>query len=131
MIGNGPTKADLQDFVLNSQLRDRVTFLDWCTRDELSKHLLNADVFVLPSLAAGVPLLATNVLGNNEFVENSVNGILVDRGDSATMQDALIELIQDSSLRSRLGTAARLTAEKRGWDETAEVHVNLMSEFVC
>jgi L-malate glycosyltransferase len=46
-----------------------------------------------------------------EIVRDGVSGFPVDRGDSEAMADALIRLIRDPELRSRLGAAGRALAE--------------------
>jgi len=77
------------------------------------------DVFVLPSLfeglpvvlieamAAGCAVVATRIGGVEEVVVDSFNGILVQPGDSQSLASALRSLITDSEMRKRLGEQAQ------------------------
>lgn len=85
------------------------------------------DIFCLPSLWEGLPIglleamamqkavLATEVDGSRELVENGVNGLVVHRGDHSALEDGLVQLATDAALRQRLGCAARMTIEN-GFD---------------
>jgi glycosyltransferase involved in cell wall biosynthesis len=73
-------------------------------REGLPKVLLEA-------MAAGRPVVATNVPGCREAVEPGVNGILVPPRDGAALAEALATLIDSPELRSRMGAAGRRRAE--------------------
>jgi glycosyltransferase involved in cell wall biosynthesis len=92
-----------------------------------------ADILVLPSLsegrpnvvleahACGLPVVATNVGGTPELLEDGVNGLLVPVGDSDALAGALRRLATDHDLRLRLGVAARERIKAGGftWNATA------------
>ena len=69
---------------------------------------------VLEAMAAGKPVVASNVGAIREAVIDRVNGFLVETGQSEASRFAefLSMLIDDSTLRNRLGTAARSKAEE-------------------
>jgi glycosyltransferase involved in cell wall biosynthesis len=64
-------------------------------------------------MRAGLPVVATNVGGLSEVLDNGIDGVLIPRGDAAALSAALAGLIGDASRRLQLGTAARLTYEAR------------------
>ena len=77
------------------------------------------DVFVLPTYyregiprvlleaaSMGVPLVATDVPGCRDVVQNGQNGFLVPPRDVHALAHAIIRLLDDSSLRQRFGQAA-------------------------
>jgi glycosyltransferase involved in cell wall biosynthesis len=78
-----------------------------------------ADVFVLPSLhegmplvaleamEAGLPVVATRVIGSEEVVVHGETGLLARAGDAPELGRALAELLADPALRARLGRAGR------------------------
>jgi glycosyltransferase involved in cell wall biosynthesis len=78
-----------------------------------------ADVFVLPSLhegmplvaleamEAGLPVVATRVIGSAEVVVHGETGLLTPAGDAPALGRALAELLADAALRARLGRAGR------------------------
>jgi glycosyltransferase involved in cell wall biosynthesis len=67
----------------------------------------------LEAMAAGLPVVATDVGGAAEQVEDGVTGLLVPSGDVAALADALVEACRDSERLLRWGSAGRARAEER------------------
>jgi glycosyltransferase involved in cell wall biosynthesis len=89
-------------------------------RSEMAAAWAGALVAVVPSLwpdpsptvaieamAAGTPVVASNIGGLPDMVVDGVNGYLVQPGDSVELKRRIDELLQDDVLRRRLGSAAR------------------------
>ena len=64
-------------------------------------------------MASGVPVIATSVGGVPDLVEDNRTGVLVPSEDGELLAKGLLELINDSKLRERLGIAARSEAIRR------------------
>ena len=87
--------------------------------------LRESDVFVLPSyfealpvgvleaMACGVPVVATSVGGIPDVIEDRVNGLLVEPGQPDALARAIVTILTDDALRSRLREAARSDVRKR------------------
>ncbi len=116
LVGSGPERARLQALATDA-LEGRVCFAGDSSR---VPELLNAmDAFILPSLgegmsntlleamASGLPVLATNVGGNPEIIEDNVNGSLFTPGDAQWLAGRLSRMARDPALIHQLGTAAR------------------------
>ena len=113
VVGAGEIRRDLERYVEEIKIKENTLFLGEVT-DELPEVLRIMDVFLLTSkresfpnvllesTSAGVPIIASNIHGIPEIVEDKVNGFLTDVGDSAQMARRVIELLLDSSLRSCL-----------------------------
>jgi len=96
-------------------LSRRIVFTGF--RTDISDLLLETAVSVLPSLsegtsntllesmAAGTPVVATNVGGNPEVIEHGVSGLLVPPRDPSALAAAAASLLEDQALASRLGRA--------------------------
>jgi glycosyltransferase involved in cell wall biosynthesis len=81
-----------------------------------------ADAFVLPTLAdcfsiaaieamaAGLPVLTTDVGGISDIVVEGRTGFLIPAGDGRALRQALVALVDDAALRARLGAAGRQRA---------------------
>ncbi len=82
-------------------------------REGLPKSLIEA-------LAAGRPVVTTNVPGCREVVTHELNGLLVEPRDSGALADALQRLIADKELRIKFGAAGRILAEQ----EFSATHIN-------
>src|ERR1700735_1448722 len=73
----------------------------------LSTNFEALPISILEAMRAGLPVVATNVGGIAESVLHEETGLLVRRGDVASMRDALARLIAAPALRVAMGTAGR------------------------
>jgi glycosyltransferase involved in cell wall biosynthesis len=118
-----PAKADgLTQAEIEEAGRDFV-FLGW--RSDVPSVLSAMDVFVLPSWREGVPrsaieaaamgkpLIVSDIPGCRQVVTDGLEGILVPPRDPEALASAILRLAKDPDLRSRMGAAARATAEER------------------
>jgi glycosyltransferase involved in cell wall biosynthesis len=95
-----------------------------------------SDVFCLPTLgdctsvaieeamAGGLPVVTTGVGSNADTVTHGVNGLIVPGANPRALRDALLALIEDPGLRSRMGAAARETA-RHSYDAAANARIVL------
>lgn len=117
LVGDGPERALLEQAA--APLGAAVQFVGYKSQPEVAQILSTADVFVLPSFAEGlpvvlmealasrVPVIATQVAGVSELVEDGVNGFLVPPGDGATLTQRMIAACEDPGARARMGAAGR------------------------
>jgi glycosyltransferase involved in cell wall biosynthesis len=123
-----------------SELRRRATrqprlhLLGQVPPAEVLRLLGGADLFVHPSCcaeglpsavleaaAAGVAIVATPQGGTVEVIRSQEHGLLVPPGDVAALAEAMARLVDDPSLRARLGARARELVEGQfSWDRIAE-----------
>jgi glycosyltransferase involved in cell wall biosynthesis len=124
-IGDGPDRKALNELVEQASLSDKVLFHGRLTRDEIVRLLLDTDVLTVPSvptrdgrregipvvlmeaMGSGVPVIASNLSGIPELVNDLLTGLLVPPRDASFLADALERYIQDPGLRRRLGNAGR------------------------
>ena len=123
IAGFGPDRGDLLILRERLELSDDVRFLD--ERDDTADLMLAADLLVLPSreeglsnvlieaMGSGLPIIATAVGGTPELLREGENGLLVPNEDDAALTSALRRLLDDPSLRERLGRTAREDALAR------------------
>jgi glycosyltransferase involved in cell wall biosynthesis len=116
IVGDGPEREALEERARTLALDQWVRFEG--TVPDVAPALAEADVFVLSSrsegmpmsvleaMAAGLPIVATDVGGLRELVDDE-NGLLVPRGDAQRLAEALARLVADGRLRTRLGAASR------------------------
>jgi len=105
---------EVNDIIERNNLRDRVKFHGFLGKQDLSRLFLDCDIYVLPSLfegygiviaeaiTYGLPIVATNVGAIPELIQNGVNGILVNPGDSRALATAIRKLICDYELRAKM-----------------------------
>lgn len=102
-----------------------VTHHDSLSRADMPEVFAATDVSVLPSLEEGlglaaieamqhgVPVVASDVIGLNEVVEDGIDGLLVPAGNSGALAAAVLRIVSDASLKTALVAAARATVAKR------------------
>ncbi len=101
------------------------------------------DIFVLPSLseclplsvleamAAGVPLVVTNVGGNSEIIDDAHSGYIVPPANSDALAEKIIALLSQSDLARAMGLRARKTISERfSMDKMVDEYKNLYSSLI-
>lgn len=117
LVGDGRLRADLEADAKQRGLADHVIFLG--ERQDIAAVLASLDVSVLTSsseslsnvilesMAAGLPVVATDAGGNRELVREGESGFLVSLGDEAQLVAAVGRLLADRTLRQEVGMRAR------------------------
>jgi glycosyltransferase involved in cell wall biosynthesis len=140
VVGDGEDRAAIESMVVELGLPKNVKFVGYQSQAEVRQHLQQSDVFVLPSfaegipvvlmeaMAAGLPVVATQIAGVSELVADGISGYLVPPGEPNLLAERLEKLLGDSQLRERLGKAGRAKVERdfNLSQEVARLH-NLMS----
>ena len=140
LAGDGPLRPELERQAEELGIRNHVQFLG--DRRDIPEILASLDVSVLPSaseslsnailesMAAGVPVVATDVGGNSELV-TAERGILVPVGDEDRLAGAVEQLLMDSEMRTGLGRRAKTFAESNFTIATmSRRHTELYSEIL-
>lgn len=117
LVGEGPLRVDLERRIAARGLADRVRLhgmvadpatlyglFDVVVQSSRTEGLSNV---LLEAAAAGRPAVATAVGGTDEIVIDGETGLLVPANDADALAAAMLRVVQDPSLRERLGRAAR------------------------
>lgn len=140
VVGGGARDAELRALTRSLGIADRTRFTG--VRRDVPRLLAGLDVSclssvhegvpltVLESMAAGLPVVATDCGAVRDLVDEGVTGHLVPVGDVAALAVRLGELAADPSRRHRLGAAGRARAERDfGIERTAEGFEHLMTSL--
>lgn len=118
LVGGGPID-EFRKLAKNVGVVDKVSFLDWVDEAGVRALCAHADVLVLPSHAEGLAMsilegmshglavIATPVGAHSEVIEPEKSGLFVPPGDVPALAGALARVIDDESLRERLGRGGR------------------------
>jgi glycosyltransferase involved in cell wall biosynthesis len=113
IIGDGEDRAHLE--TLARPFGDAVRFMGYQSQAEVAQAMAGADALVLPSfaeglpvvlmeaLAAGTPVICSQVAGVNELVEQGVCGFVVPAGDTETLAARILELAADPARARAMG----------------------------
>ena len=120
LVGDGPDRARIEASIAQLQLGNRVVLTGSLNQLAVRAHFARADIFVLPSLAegipvvlmeamsSGVPCISTPVNGIPELIAHERTGLLATPGDVASLTTQLRRLIQEPELRRSLAQAAHV-----------------------
>ena len=142
IAGDGPELNNLQEEARRLSLLGRVRFLGW--QEDIRSIYRNWDIFAMPSLTEGfpmaaleamgegLPIVATNVGGLPELIEDGITGLLVPPSNAEELAQALRNLILDSKRRQEMGAAGwRRACEhfsiERMVAQTAAIYDSLLS----
>lgn len=121
LVGDGALRAHLEADVATRRLHKSVRFLG--VRSDVPALLGASDCFVLPSLwegmpncvleamAAKIPVIATDVDGTVEVLEDGITGLLVPPRDHQALRRCIVDILTDSALAQSLGRAGRHRVE--------------------
>jgi glycogen synthase len=131
----------LLPYLRSKQLRGSIHYLGKLELAQVRSGLRQSDIFLLPSvwencpyscleaMAAGRAIVCSNQGGMPELIQDGENGLLAESGDAASYVAQVERLIEDRSLRERLGGAARKTVERSFTDvHTARISADYYLE---
>lgn len=122
IVGDGPLRNHLKDLARELQIEKKVIFVGH--QDEACDFIHAMDVFVLPSLHEGIPMVLLEALalsrpvvasrtgGIPEVIEDGVNGLLVEPGNPVALAEVLEVLTQDVTRAEQLGKNGRMRVEQ-------------------
>ena len=132
IAGAGPERESLEARVRELGLQEYVIFAGSQDNDDLPEFYAAADIVAIPSLkeatsiagleamASARAVVATNVGGLPEIIEDGVSGLLVPPRDPEALALAITRLIEMPELRKQLGLAARARVEQKfTWEQVA------------
>ncbi len=127
LVGEGPDRARIESEIAAKRCRANIRLLG--LRNDVPTILAAADLFWLTSvsegipltlieaMAAGLPVVSTNVGGVAEVVQADETGILVPAGDDAGLAAAVLHITRDSKARARMAEAGCRRANEKFSDE--------------
>jgi phosphatidylinositol alpha-mannosyltransferase len=140
VIGDGPKRREYRRFVGLRGIRD-VEWLGRVSDDDKVRYFASADIFCAPNtgqesfgivlleaMAAGVPIVASDIHGFKRVVERNVQGLLVEPRNPRALAAALYRLATDPDLRHEMGEAGRARAPEFSWDRVTERIVDFYYE---
>ena len=120
-----------------------VRFVGYVPTEELPRWYRTATIFCAPSvgfesfgivlleaMAAGVPVVASDISGYRCVVQHGVQGELVPPGDEEALAETLVRLLHDPATCERYGAAGRETSRRYDWRVVAEEVESFYTELL-
>ncbi|MGH2490374.1 MAG: glycosyltransferase, partial [Candidatus Limnocylindria bacterium] len=138
----GPQLGKLRRFVQANRLQD-VLFAGRVDDIDKARFYKTADIFCAPStgqesfgivlleaMAAGLPVVASDIHGYKRVVQRNVSGLLVEPRDPDAIAGGVERLIRDPDLRQRLGAAGARRAPEFDWSHVTAQLVGVYDEVI-
>jgi glycosyltransferase involved in cell wall biosynthesis len=138
LAGDGPQRADLQQYARRKGLAECTVWHGWLPKNSLRSLYQSADCLVNPSLyegmpnvvleamACGLPVVASTIPGHDTIVRHGTTGLLFDPGTPGALASALRSIIDDCGAARAMGHNGRETAlASFSWDSVASRYVSL------
>ena len=135
IVGDGPLRPWVEGYLAGAGLDQHATITGWIPNEQLPGFIQSMDIAVSPYpeikdfyfsplklyeyMAVGKPIVASKLGQIAQVINDGVNGILTQPGDSKALVTAIKNLYQNVSLRQRLGQAAANSASQNTWNNVA------------
>jgi phosphatidylinositol alpha-mannosyltransferase len=132
VVGSGPQEREARRYVMTRRLSG-VEFLGRVTDGEKAQLFKSADVFVAPAtgresfgivlleaMAAGAPIVASDIHGYKGVVKRGEQGLLVPPGEPRELATAIGRLLADDRLRAEMSASGMARAEAFGWERVTD-----------
>lgn len=123
IVGDGPERANLMSYIQKKNLQDMVWLVGSVEYREMVRYYRIADVVLVPSInvkgyqeatslsvleamAAKIPVIASDLGGLAELINNGVTGILVPEGAAEDIANNIIELLNHKDIKNKIIIAA-------------------------
>jgi len=131
IAGAGPQEREIRRYIATRRLGG-VELLGRISDEDKIRYFATADVYVSPAtgqesmgvvlleaLAAGVPIVCSDIHGYRSVVRRGEQGLLVPPRDVTALADAIGQVLSDPEMRARMSASARERAVQFGWDNIA------------
>lgn len=141
VVGTGDAKTELDQLSEQLGVSDLIHYVGSVPYGRLEQSYQYADIFVLTSLSegmpsvileamgCGLPIIASDVGGNNEIVREGENGYLIQGDDVETLAQRLAALISDAGLRQRMGMKSRELSLDYDWAKIMGEYTTLYQPY--
>ncbi len=132
LVGDGPEKAGLEKKIRSSKtLSKSIMLYPWSSKETLRGLYQSAHCFVNPSfeegmpntlleaMACGLPVIASDIGGNNELVEHGKNGFLFDLADPETLGKLLQKMALETDTSAMGAHSRSIVSLHYSWERTA------------
>lgn len=127
LIGDGPQRQNLERLARELNLAGQTSFIGRVSNESIPEYMAASDVFVLPSLseglpvvsleamASGLPIVATKIGGLPEIIKEGENGFLVEPRSPKEIAERVLFLLRDDELRRKISENNRHRAMAYDW----------------
>ena len=133
----------IKNLVKEKKLNKNIKFLGRIENIDLWPYYKICDLYLAPSIrsdcfgmpiveasAFGKPIVATTLFEENGVIINNKTGLVIPPKDSRAMEDAVIKLLENKTLRKKLGENARIFSKNFTWTKSAKKFENVIKNLI-
>jgi len=146
IVGDGFLRSQCEEETKLLNVKDKISFVGMKSKAEVKNYLKNSDLLVVPSIidslgetegapvvvmeamAAGKPIIASDVGDISEMVNNNSNGIIVQPKDIKALAEALRAIYSKDCLK-KMGKKSLEIVQNYDWKSIGEKYKNAFSNF--
>lgn len=142
IVGNGPLKDLILNKANNLAIEKNLSWLDWQDKKSLNIIYRNTDIFINPSyyegmpntvmeaMACGLPVIASDIFGNNDLVIDKKTGKLFPIENINKLKDEILKLSESAILREKMGKAGSERVRKYfSWKNVALEYLKILKQY--
>jgi len=148
ICGKGPLRKDLEKYVKEKSIENFVKFAGFINNHDKRNYLSLSEILIVPSiitqsgdteglpvvvlegLAAGKPIIVSNVGGIKDVIQNGYNGFIVEPKNPEQIAEKISELLNNTHLRAKFSENALDTSKKYDWNVIVEKYVEIFRELM-
>ena len=139
IAGTGPEEKKVRNV---ANLKTNVHYLGHQSKQNTISLIRGSDLLVQPSLLEGISstileamgcgtcVIASNVGGNNEIIENNITGILIKPNSHEELLQKISDLLKNSEKRSKISNAGLKVIEKYNWKRVGQLYLDVYESLI-
>lgn len=132
LVGDGEERRNLENLADKLNLNQKITFVGNIPNKDVSKYMKEADIFVLPSLsegfpvvileamASGLPIVTTKIRGIPEIVKEGINGFLVEPRSSKKIAEKVVFLLRNENVATSISENNKVDVKQYSWENVVK-----------
>ena len=139
ILGAGPEEEKIKDLVKNHK---NIHFFGYQNKNQTISLIRGSDILIQPSLYEGISstilesmacktaIIASDVGGNRELIENNQNGIIIESHNIDSFVEQIINLFDNEQLRQLLVDNALKAVEKYNWNKIGNLYLDVYQSIL-
>lgn len=139
LAGKGPNLEKYAQLVVDYNLQDKIELLGFRNDINILNQIADIGVSsskreglpvnIMEAMAVGLPIIATNVRGNRDLVDDGINGHLVEVDDYKKMAKKILEVYANKQIKSKFGENSLIKIEKYSKEVVNEEYYNIFNKL--
>ena len=139
ILGSGPEEKKIEDL---ATLQKNIHFLGYQTKDQTISLIRGSDILIQPSLNEGISstileamacktiIIASNVGGNKELIENNINGYLVESNNVESFTNKIDNVFENTELKQSIVDQAFKTVKNYDWNQVGKIYLKIYESIL-